>query len=539
MAVDSCGRDQLLVTSLDQEISNDNPVRILDGVIDYLFKEYNLDAYSSHTGKGRPAFPAIDMVKLLIYGYINGITSCRELAKACESNREVQWLIRDKRPKYKTVSNFRSNNAGLIILVFESMVQTLMDEQVISNNAWVIDGHKAKANANRDMLSVKFLQYKLETLLQEENEYMDILKKSANKRKNKKNRKNNDDDSDSTTGSSSSDHDNGESIPNQEEIFSLIKSNNDEIEKIEHLIKMAKEKNVKYISPTDIDSIMLKARRGKCAGHNIQAIVDADSHMILNMLIENSSNDRNALHGSITKTCEVYQVKPKQILADSGYSNFRQIKQLFEEVTPEIYIVPQNSGHEGVRELFKVESNPTRVHCPKGKEMTRRGISRSKGVEYELFYIKDCGSCDMKKTCLKSGNSKHIRISDNHEFTRFYREFMNKPESRAIFQRRKTVIEHVFGTIAHMSKYNGFSLRGRDNVSLEAILYAMAYNFKRLFTMISKGTFPGNIGKLSLFLANFLFSFLFDHFWAVFKPLKARFWQNNHEMTNSLIPLTS
>lgn len=531
MATESCGRNQLMVTWLGESISDNNPVRVLDRVIDYLFTEYNLDAYSSHKNKGRPAFPAKNMVKLLIYGYINGITSCRELAKACETNCEVRWLIYDQRPKYRTIANFRRNNAELIMLVFESMVKALIEEQVINNNAWVIDGHKTKANASRDMLPVKYLQNRLETLLLEEDEYMKMLIKSASKTKKRKSHKKNDDDSDS-------DHNNGKPPLIQGDIFDLINSTKNEIEKTKHLIKMAKKKNVRHISPTDTDSKLMKARRGKFAGYNMQIIVDADSHMVVNALIEDSANDRNALYGSITETCDVYQVKPKQIMADSGYSNFRHIKQLYEEVTQEVYIVPQSSGHESVRDLFKVESNPTRVFCPKGKEMIRKGISRDKGIEYEIFYIKDCSSCDMKKICLKKGNSKQIRVSDNYQFTRFYREFMNKPESRAIFGTRKTVIEHVFGTIAHMSKYNGFSLRGINNVSLEAILYSMAYNFKRLFTMISKGTFPGNIGELSLFLANFLFSFLSDQFWVVFRPHETKSWQNNRRIANSLIKLT-
>jgi len=74
---------------------------------------------------------------------------------------------------------------------------------------------------------------------------------------------------------------------------------------------MAKKKNVRHISPTDTDSKLMKARRGKFAGYNMQIIVDADSHMVVNALIEDSANDRNALYGSITETCDVYSSQTK------------------------------------------------------------------------------------------------------------------------------------------------------------------------------------------------------------------------------------
>lgn len=59
---------------------------------------------------GRHKFDPRDLLKLYVYGYFNGIRSSRKLAKQCIINREVIWLLKDLRPKYRVISDFRKDS---------------------------------------------------------------------------------------------------------------------------------------------------------------------------------------------------------------------------------------------------------------------------------------------------------------------------------------------------------------------------------------------------------------------------------------------
>ena len=45
-----------------------------------------------------------------LYGYMNRIRSSRRLARECERNMEVRWLLSCLTPCYKTIADFRKDN---------------------------------------------------------------------------------------------------------------------------------------------------------------------------------------------------------------------------------------------------------------------------------------------------------------------------------------------------------------------------------------------------------------------------------------------
>ena len=68
-------------------------------------------------------FNPMDMLKLFVYGYFNGIRSSRKLAKQANINREVIWLINGLQPKYRVIADFRKDNIDALTKVFETFVQ--------------------------------------------------------------------------------------------------------------------------------------------------------------------------------------------------------------------------------------------------------------------------------------------------------------------------------------------------------------------------------------------------------------------------------
>ncbi len=118
-------RDQsiLFPDTLDEYITEENPVRFIDAFVDSFdleklgFKRAKLDG-----GSGQPPYDPSDLLKLYVYGYLNQIRSSRKLEKACVSNLEVIWLMKKLAPDFKTIADFRKDNIDYIKPVFKEFV---------------------------------------------------------------------------------------------------------------------------------------------------------------------------------------------------------------------------------------------------------------------------------------------------------------------------------------------------------------------------------------------------------------------------------
>src|SRR6266404_3862915 len=59
---------------------------------------------------GQPPYDPADLLKLYLYGYINRIRSSRGLEREACSNLELIWLLKNLKPGYRTIANFRKEN---------------------------------------------------------------------------------------------------------------------------------------------------------------------------------------------------------------------------------------------------------------------------------------------------------------------------------------------------------------------------------------------------------------------------------------------
>jgi len=141
----SC-RDQVKLVSLDQMVGAQSDVRIIDAFVDQLdLKKYGF-LFFQHQSEGRPPFHPAVMMKLYLYGYQNGLRSCRKLAKACTNNIEVMWLIQERRPAWRTIAKFRANNHLAFQEVFRDFVAMLKQWKLVEGNTIAIDSFKIRAS---------------------------------------------------------------------------------------------------------------------------------------------------------------------------------------------------------------------------------------------------------------------------------------------------------------------------------------------------------------------------------------------------------
>jgi transposase len=134
----------LFASSLDDAISKDNEVRLIDAFVESL----PLDQFGfkcDFVENGRPGYRPADLLKLFMYGYLNKTRSSRDLEKECKRNIEVMWLMKRLTPDHNTISNFRRDNTEAIRKVFKSTVSIAKyfncNQQLKVQRKWQIRVH--------------------------------------------------------------------------------------------------------------------------------------------------------------------------------------------------------------------------------------------------------------------------------------------------------------------------------------------------------------------------------------------------------------
>ena len=140
----------LFPESLDEYVSEDNPVRVVDAFLDEL--DLKVMGFSRVTPKdtGRPGYHPLTLLKLYLYGYLNRIQSSRRLEQETHRNVELMWLIERLQPDFKTIADFRKDNGKAIRQVCKEFVLLCRRLNLLGRDMIVIDGSKFKAVNTRD-----------------------------------------------------------------------------------------------------------------------------------------------------------------------------------------------------------------------------------------------------------------------------------------------------------------------------------------------------------------------------------------------------
>ena len=135
---------------LEDWISEDNPVRVVDVFVDELdLGGLGFDRVAPRA-TGRPSYHPSVLLKLYIYGYLNRVQSSRRLERESGRNVEVMWLTGRLTPDHKTIANFRKDNGPAIRKVCSQFVALCRQLNLFADASVAIDGSKFKAVNTRD-----------------------------------------------------------------------------------------------------------------------------------------------------------------------------------------------------------------------------------------------------------------------------------------------------------------------------------------------------------------------------------------------------
>ena len=136
-----------LPPSLGELIPKDHLVRFVSYAVDRLDLTPLMDAY---VGGGASAYHPRMMLKVVLYGMTQGVYSSRKLARALREQIPFMWLAAGQQPDFRTINRFRTEQAGPALReIFASLLEVLIDEELITGETLYVDGTKMEANAGR------------------------------------------------------------------------------------------------------------------------------------------------------------------------------------------------------------------------------------------------------------------------------------------------------------------------------------------------------------------------------------------------------
>src|ERR1700729_2142741 len=457
------GRDQLLLLqeAVDDYVEADNSVRFIDVFVD------GLDLAAAGFGRveakatGRPGYAPGDLLKLYIYGYLNGVRSSRRLERECRCNVEVIWLLGGLRPDFKTIADFRRDNRAAFRGVFRQFVLLCRRLDLYGRELLAVDGTRIKAVNNKDR---NFTRSSLRAFIRAADERLeDYLKRL--------------DEGDVADGASA-----GARTKNLAEKIAALSEKRG---RYQAMLVQLERTGEDQISLTDPDSRAMAAHTKVAVGYNIQVAVDAKNKLIVEQAVTNQVVDMGLLTQTAEPALQILDVETIDVVADRGYFKNEDIEAC--EKVGCIPHVPRPQRGSSVREgffrkdEFRYDAERDAYVCPAGKVLTpiRHGRLRDLAkVDYGNRGA--CRDCPIRARCTNDVRSVS-RLENEAVLDRMAERLKARPE---VLDRRRGVVEHPFGSIKQWMYQASFLMRGLANVRAEFSLTALAYNLRRALNIL-------------------------------------------------------
>jgi transposase len=454
---------QLLPPCLDDYVAANAPVRFLDAFVEGLDLEALGFARTTPAATGRPGYHPADLLKLYLYGYFNRIRSSRRLEAEAGRNCELIWLLRAVRPDFKTIADFRKDNRDCFKKVFKQFNLLCRKLDLFGAELVAIDGSKFKAvNHPARRYTAEQFQELVQTIDKRIEEYLLKLDQQ-------------DSQAEGVAG-----------LPNKESLqdkLALLKSQKG---KLEELVQELQQSQQQSSPATDVDS---RPQKRVGVGYNVQVAVDAKHHLIVEPEVVQDANDRGQLSAMALAAKQELGVDQLKAVADAGYHESHQLHRCTQEGI-EAYVPAQGTtsgqSKEGKqvfpKSAFVYDPVQDAYRCPAGQHLERGCQSQDKGKTIIVYYHrKACGSCPIKSQCTVSEYRKISRGLYEAEVEQMAKRVA---DNRAIVARRKTIVEHVFGTLRNWG-HDTFLTRGLESVRAEFSLSALSYNLRRALQLVS------------------------------------------------------
>ncbi|MBO5484747.1 MAG: IS1182 family transposase [Lachnospiraceae bacterium] len=446
---------RMITTSLNDLIDRDNSVRVIDAYVESLdLQDLGFTEYSG-SNRGQSPYRRSDLLKLHIYGYLNKIRSSRALEAEAKRNIELMWLINSITPDHGTIASFVQKNKEAFHNTLRNLTLVLKGWGLIDGKLVAIDGTKIRAqNSKHNCITQSGLDKKIEYAEAQINAYLMAMEKEDT---------------------------------SNVEIKEKLQKYHDLKEQYLSQKQELKNEGLEQKSLTDTDSRRMKNNGSLDICYNVQSVVDAQNHFVIDISTTNDINDQNQLYVMAKDATNLLNIENSTVIADTGYYNGTEIKNCIDDGM-KVYIKKAKANNstkdnEFRKEKFLYNKEQDIYICPAGNKLSFFENTSKNRIKYRRYKCLDCNSCKYKNACTSSASGRTIQRWEHEDVLESVCQ--DTLENNDIYKQRRCIVEHPFGTVKRALGYSFFLRRQIDNVDAEASSMFIAYNFKRLLSMFS------------------------------------------------------
>jgi transposase len=429
---------------LEDQVPENHLLRLIDKHVSFEFVRQQLKDRYSETG--RPSIDPELLLRMLLIGYLYGITSERKLVQELGMHLAWRWFtglsFDQEVPHHSTFSKNRHGRfqeSKLFEQLFEQIVRQCVEVGLVQGKHLSVDGSFVEANAAKESRIPR------------------------------------------------------EQLAEAAQVHRTVRQYLQEMEDQNPVEEPVHEQD--QVSTTDPDSTYAtKGGTPARLGYYDNYLVDNDSCVIVGVqaTAARMSQETVAAQDMLRRLVQRSGREPASIAADATYGNGEFLQWLLDRgITPymrtrDSALRKNNPGYGPERFTYLPENNSYR--CPAGEQLNYVGLNVRNRAHAYIGSAKRCGACSQKAQCT-TGRYKYLAIHIHESARQRARELAQTPEfSKAQRQRKK--VEALFAELKNQIGLRRLRLRRLKFVREQFFLAAAAQNIKRLVRFLTPSTTP-------------------------------------------------
>src|SRR6476660_1120300 len=421
---------------LEDQIPETHLLRLIDKHISFEFvREQLKDSYSE---TGRPSIDPELLLRMLLIGYLYGITSERKLVEELRMHLAWRWFtglgFDQEIPHHSTFSKNRHGRFEESKL-FEQIVRQCVEGGLVQGKHLSVDGSFVEANAAKESRIPRQQLVEAAQVNHTVRQYLVELEQQN---------------------------------PTEEPVHEQDQ-----------------------VSTTDPDATY--ATKGGIParmGYYDNYLIDNPSCVIVGVqaTAARMSQETVAAQDMLTRFTQWQGREPESVAADTTYGNGEFLQWLADRsITPYMRtrdsIHRKNSPFYGPEQFtYQPESNSYR--CPAGEQLNYVGLNVRNRAHAYIGSAKRCGACSQKAQCT-TGRYKYLAIHIHALKRQRERQLVNTAEF-SLAQRQRKKVEALFAELKNQIGLRRLRLRRMKFVREQFFLAAAAQNIKRLVRFLSQ-----------------------------------------------------
>src|ERR1700687_2109347 len=429
---------------LEDQVPESHLLRLIEKHISFAFVREKLK--ESYSDTGRPSIDPELLLRILLIGYLYGISSERKLVEELRMHLAWRWFtglgFDQEIPHHSTFSKNRHGRfqeSKLFEQLFEEIVARCLEAGLVRGDNLSVDGSFVEANASKESRIPREQLAEAAQVNQTVRQYLVELEQQN---------------------------------PTEEPVHEQ-----------------------KLVSTTDPDATYAtKGGTPARLGYYDNYLVDNHSCVIVGVqaTAARMSQETVAAQDMLARFARWQGRDPESVVADATYGNGEFLQWLMERgITP--YMRTRDSIHRKnspfygpERFTYQPESNSYR--CPAGQPLNYGGRNQRNRTYAYIGTRKRCGACALKAQCT-SGVFRFLAIHMDEAARQRARESAHR-HAFAHAQRQRKKVEALFAELKNQIGLRRLRLRRLRFVREQFFLAAAAQNIKRLVRFLSQPTTP-------------------------------------------------